>query len=170
VKTKAAVHRDGDWHRSVYVWIVTPGDRILLQKRGETKKTWPGWWDVSSAGHLSAGESAVDAAIREVREELGIELRADELRYLATTRDRGVFDGGSWIENEIHEVYAVRRALDAAALRLEPDEVVEVALVDLPELDRADVVPHAAEIEALRRWLGRERPGQDGNASTPVTV
>ena len=58
-KLKSEVHRDGDWHRSSHVWLLSPEGRLLLQRRSEAKVTWPGLWDVSAAGHISAGESAV---------------------------------------------------------------------------------------------------------------
>ena len=80
------VHRDGDWHVSAHVWIVTPDGRVLLQRRAEGKESHPGLWDVSVAGHLAAGERAVEAAIRECREEIGLSLSADELCYLGSVR------------------------------------------------------------------------------------
>jgi 8-oxo-dGTP diphosphatase len=107
------------------------------------------------AGHLSAGESAAAAAVRETLEELGLELAADELVPLAKTREQSVFDDGRWIENEIHEVYAVRREIDPRALWPDPAEVLEVMLAEPEDLDRADLVPHVLEIEALRRFLNR---------------
>ena len=81
------VHRDGDWHVSVHLWIVTPDHRVLLQRRAAGKENHPGLWDVSVAGHLAAGERATDAAMRECREEIGLTIGADELRYLRSTRE-----------------------------------------------------------------------------------
>ncbi len=72
VKDRDAVHRDGDWHRSIHIWIVRPTERaLLIQRRAPDKDTWPGYWDASVGGHLSAGESYEDA-YREIEEELGI--------------------------------------------------------------------------------------------------
>lgn len=72
VKDRADVHRDGDWHRSIHIWIVRPSETALLvQQRAPGKDTWPGYWDASVGGHLSAGESYEDA-YREVEEELGV--------------------------------------------------------------------------------------------------
>lgn len=79
VKDRADVHRDGDWHRSVHIWIVRPSDTaLLIQERAADKDTWPGYWDASVGGHLSAGESYEDA-FREVEEELGIQTELDRL-------------------------------------------------------------------------------------------
>ncbi len=79
VKDRADVHRDGDWHRSVHVWLLRPAERaVLIQQRAPDKDTWPGYWDASVGGHLSAGERYEDA-YREVEEELGVTLEPDRL-------------------------------------------------------------------------------------------
>jgi isopentenyl-diphosphate delta-isomerase type 1 len=146
-KPKPDVHRDGDWHRSVHVWIIASDGHILVQRRALTKENNPGLWDVSSAGHIEAGESATHAAIREVNEELGIDLNADELRHAATLWEPCVLNGGTYIDNEIHEIFVVRR--DAVDLRLQEDEVDEVRWVTLEEMRRLQLVPHAEEYALL---------------------
>jgi isopentenyldiphosphate isomerase len=145
-KAKREIHRDGDWHRAAHVWIMKSDGRVLLQKRATAKENWPGWWDVSAAGHCSAGESAVDTALREVSEELGLALDARELTHVATLRDSVVLNGGAYIDNEIHEVFLVRRDVDLRSLTLQPGEVDDVALVAVGELlSRTDLVPHRSE-------------------------
>lgn len=58
------VHRDGDYHRAVHIWIYIESTReLLLQQRGHPKDAMCGNWDISSAGHVSAGESSIDAAM-----------------------------------------------------------------------------------------------------------
>jgi 8-oxo-dGTP diphosphatase len=146
IKPKDAVHRDGDWHRAAHVWIVTPDGRVLLQKRAAAKENWPGWWDVSAAGHCSAGESAVETAVRETAEELGLVLASDELQHVGTFRDPVVLRGGAYLDNEIHEVFLVRCDVELDALTLQKEEVEAVALVTPGELLlRRDLVPHAGE-------------------------
>lgn len=57
------VHKDGDYHRSVHVWIFAEKTQeLLLQLRAECKDSWPGYWDISSAGHISAGDSSLVSA------------------------------------------------------------------------------------------------------------
>ncbi len=70
-KGRAAVHRDGDWHRCVHLWVLS-GDAVLLQRRAMTKGSWPGMLDATAAGHVGAGESVEDGGAREIREELGV--------------------------------------------------------------------------------------------------
>ena len=151
VKSKPDVHRDGDLHRSVHVWIVTPRG-VLIQRRSLRKENHPGLWDVSVAGHLSAGEDAVTAAIREAEEEIGLLLAPGELQHIGTIAERCVLNGGRYIDNEIHEIFLVRRDVDLRELRLQDGEVDEVAIVTLEELlARTDVVPHPEEYELLRQ-------------------
>lgn len=155
VKSKPEVHRDGDWHRAVHVWILTPDDRILVQRRALVKENNPGLWDVSCAGHISAGESVIDAAIREAHEELGIELDAGELKHVASIPASCVLNGGTYIDNEIHEIFVVRRAIDVAKLRLQQEEVDDAKLVTYDELRALERVPHGREYELLRDLIGR---------------
>lgn len=153
-KPKSAVHRDGDWHLAAHVWIVTPGGRLLLQRRALAKESWPGMWDISVAGHVSAGERPVEAVLREAREELGLTLSADELTHLGRLRYQAVVNGGAYIENEYHEVYLARREVDVAALTLDPAEVAEVRLVRPEEVAGYEVVPHPEEYRLLFGVLG----------------
>jgi len=155
VKPKRDVHRDGDWHLAAHVWIATPDQRVLLQRRSATKENWPDFWDISVAGHVSAGERALDAGIREAFEELGLVLAPHELRHLGTLRWQAVLNDGAYLENELHEVYLVRREVDLDALVLDPEEVAAVALVAPHEIERYGVVPHEEEYALLRAALRR---------------
>ncbi|HEY6139628.1 MAG TPA: NUDIX domain-containing protein [Thermoanaerobaculia bacterium] len=142
-KTKAEVHRDGDWHRAAHVWIVASDGRFLLQRRSLRKENYPGLWDVSAAGHLSAGETSRETAVRETFEELGLRIDARELQFIATLRESCALNGGTYIDNEIHDVFVVRRDVDLASLVLQDGEVDAVELVS--ELPRNGMVPHPAE-------------------------
>lgn len=73
-KTRRLIHREGDWHRSVQIWIVQKSNgavRVLLQRRSKYKDTHPDMLDVSCAGHIDSGEDVVESALRELQEELG---------------------------------------------------------------------------------------------------
>ena len=68
VKERSAVHRDGDWHGTAHIWLVRRREgriELLLQKRSRTKESFPGCYDTSCAGHLSAGDTFLEAALRD---------------------------------------------------------------------------------------------------------
>src|SRR5215207_7987071 len=52
VKSRADVHRDGDWHRAIHVWVAGVDDRgapfLTLQRRSPDKDTWPGRFDATA--------------------------------------------------------------------------------------------------------------------------
>ena len=79
IKLRAEVHRDGDWHKSVHRWIINNNGDILLQRRCATKDSNPNMLDISSTGHLSAGEYSLTGAIRELKEELNLDVNKEEL-------------------------------------------------------------------------------------------
>lgn len=78
IKEKGKAHEEGDFHRTAHVWIINDKNELLLQKRSANKKSHPNCWDISGAGHIKAGESVIDGAIRELKEELGVE----EVKYV----------------------------------------------------------------------------------------
>src|SRR4051794_2243335 len=153
-KPKADIHRDGDWHVAAHVWIVTPDGRVLLQKRSTEKENWPGYWDVSAAGHLSAGETPAEAAVRETFEELGLRITPEELRRIGVIREECVLRDGAYIDKEVHEIFIVERDVDPSALTLQPGEVEDVQLVELDQLANVTpLVPHEIEYHLLREAI-----------------
>ena len=59
-------------HRVAHVLVFNRSGELLLQKRSENKDIQPGKWDTSVGGHLDPGEDYKQAAIREMREEVGL--------------------------------------------------------------------------------------------------
>lgn len=75
-------HLHGIRHRTSHVWLARKRNNkveILLQMRSSNKDSYPGCYDISSAGHIPAGCGYVESAIRELKEELGIDAEGDEL-------------------------------------------------------------------------------------------
>ena len=70
--SKEKAHKSGLFHRVVHVWILNDKNQILVQRRSKAKDFYPNVWDVSFAGHIHAGESSLDAALREGKEELAM--------------------------------------------------------------------------------------------------
>jgi isopentenyldiphosphate isomerase len=68
------VHHLGLLHRAVHVLVYNRAGRVFLQKRSARKDRHPGVWDSSVSGHVDSGETYDQTAVREVREEIGLEL------------------------------------------------------------------------------------------------
>src|SRR5262249_2148180 len=75
-RTRAEVHRLGLMHRAVHVLVFNSRGQVLLEKRSMSKVRQPGLWDSSASGHLDRGEAYDACAVRELREEIGLELSA----------------------------------------------------------------------------------------------
>ena len=73
---RSEVHRRKLHHRAVHVLVFNARGELFLQKRSMKKDCYPGAWDSSASGHLDRGEDYDVCAVREVREELGVQLPA----------------------------------------------------------------------------------------------
>jgi len=66
------IHSIGLWHRGVHVLVFDSRGRMILQMRSAEKDKFPNRYDLSVSEHLAEGETYNSAAIRGLREELGI--------------------------------------------------------------------------------------------------
>ena len=111
---RETAHREGIRHRTSHVWILRKKDgktQVLLQKRSKNKDSYPGCYDISSAGHIPAGESFVGSALRELREELGVHASAEELIYCGRRRFEycETFHGGNFFHKQGRNVYLLSK-------------------------------------------------------------
>ena len=139
IKERSLVHEDGDIHGTVHIWIrrkTEKGYDVLLQKRSMEKDSFPGCYDISSAGHISAGDEPLESAIRELSEELGIHATKDDLKYVGTHEGimYGNFYGRNFKNHEISSVYIYEEPVDIDKLKLQTDEVEDVMWIDFDEL------------------------------------
>lgn len=132
IKAREEVHRDGDWHKTVHIWIVNDKDEVLLQKRSPNKDSYPNMWDISSAGHLTAGDDSLAGAIREIKEELGIEVKPSQFKLIGTRKTADRYTA-SFINNEFSDIYLLRLSLNVKKLHLQKEEVSEVKYIPIDE-------------------------------------
>ena len=79
--TRREVHARGWLHRAVHVLVFDAAGRVFLQKRSMKKDLCAGLWDSSCSGHLDAGEDYDAAAVRELAEEIGINVSQPPKRW-----------------------------------------------------------------------------------------
>jgi isopentenyldiphosphate isomerase len=135
VVPKSEAHRLGLWHRCFHCWICgydPGGSYLLLQRRAATKDTWPGYLDVTAAGHLAAGEGTLDG-LREVEEELGLRIEPERLVPLGARRVEQEIPVG--YDRELHEVFLVFDATPPGDLSLQKEEVEAVFRLDLDDVE-----------------------------------
>lgn len=75
---RAEVHRTGRLHRAVHMLVSNSRGEVFLQKRAASKDVNPNCWDSSAAGHIDSGEHYLEAAVRELEEELGVVCEAKD--------------------------------------------------------------------------------------------
>lgn len=131
-------HLNGVWHRTSHVWLVREKDgavQILLQKRALDKDSFPGCYDISSAGHIPAGVDFKESALRELKEELGIDATEDELIHCG---DRIIvwddnFHGKPYHDRQYTKVFLMWNDMDESDFSLQAEEVDSVLWMDFEE-------------------------------------
>jgi isopentenyldiphosphate isomerase len=122
-RPRSEVHALGLLHRAVHVWIFcAETGEVVLQRRAACKDSWPDRWDISSAGHVSAGDESLDSAVRELEEELGVVFPRSRFAFLFTHLERldSVQKGKPFLNHEFNDVYLVTvSAEERAALPAE---------------------------------------------------
>ena len=139
LKEREKVHEDGDLHGAVHMWLYRVNEdkkiEVLLQKRSDNKDSYPGLFDISSAGHLDPGEEFLMGGLRELREELGICVPKEDLEYVKQIHFEGIdyFYGKKFHNREIVNVYLleVKKEQDFV---LQSEEVSEVLWMDCEEV------------------------------------
>lgn len=124
------VHAEGLWHRAAHVWVYDPEGRVYVQRRSPLKDLNPDRWDVSVGEHLQPGEDYYAAALRGVREELGLE--AAELMPVGGPRPVRVDRPELGIHDcEYQQVFTLETSSSPLPA---PDEVTAIRLVAPEEL------------------------------------
>lgn len=135
-RERGLVHRMGTWHATSHVWIYRKradgGCDVLFQKRSKDKDSFPGRFDISSAGHIPAGCDYKESALRELFEELGLAARDEELRFTEYVKMEVAheFYGELCMDREMSAVYLLERDPAPGALRLQESEVEKVVFMD----------------------------------------
>lgn len=118
VKTGQTMRRGGPFpqggcHLVVHVCLFNQAGEMLIQQRQASKEGWPGKWDVTVGGSALTGETSSEAAGRELKEELGIELDLPMMRPHLTVNFPHGYD----------DIYLVEKPIGLTELTLQAEEV-----------------------------------------------
>ena len=112
--------------------MFTKNGEVLLSKRSAKKDICPLMWDVSVAGHIDAGETAKQAAVRETKEEIGLELTESDLTKIGVFECFQSYDNGI-IDNEFHNTFIAELKVLLSDLSPQDEEVEALKLVALDQ-------------------------------------
>ena len=168
--TRSQAHADGVRHRTAHIWVLREnGDKteVLLQKRALNKDSFPGRYDTSSAGHIQAGDEPLESAIRELSEELGLQVVPEDLHFAGTfpIQYEKEFHGKPFKDNEIAFVYVYDEEVGIDNITIQEEELDGVEWFELEEVYRACQPPRDEKfcvpmggLEIVRRYVKeRER-------------
>ena len=146
---RSVVHERELLHGSVLIWIYNRRGDVLLQLRAKDKKVFAAVWDVSVAGHISAGETPRQAAVREIQEEVGLKINEADLKQIGL-----LSDVTPWLGNKRHPemdwLYILSVELDASQLNIQQEELSAVKLESINDIESARRRPGSDKVFADR--------------------
>ncbi|MGE5042002.1 MAG: NUDIX hydrolase [Candidatus Levyibacteriota bacterium] len=123
------VHEKGLFHRTTGIWVLNSNKEILCQRRSLKKDIEPGKMEAFFGGHVDAGQSYEDNAVREVAEELGIQVPKKDLKFI------GVFKSDKPTHREFQGEFALKLT-KIEVFTPEADEITSLEWHSLEELKK----------------------------------
>ncbi|ALJ03673.1 hydrolase [Pseudalgibacter alginicilyticus] len=132
---KSIIHQKGYYHNTAHVWFYTKNGSVLLSQRSAKKTICPLMWDVSVAGHIDAGETVKQAAIRETKEEIGLTISENHLKKIGVFECFQNYDNGI-MDNEFHNTFIAELKVPISELIIQEEEVEALKLISLFEFEK----------------------------------
>lgn len=132
---KSIIHQKGYYHHTTHVWLYNKSGEILLSQRSAKKIICPLMWDVSVAGHIDAGETPQQAAVREAKEEIGITILESSLQLIGIFESFRSYKNGIH-DNEFHNTFIAEITVPISKLIRQEEEVEALKFVSLAEFKK----------------------------------
>lgn len=116
---------EGFYRLSVHIWIMNDDGELLLQQRLSSAHKFPNMW-TNTGGAVQAGETSIEGAIRELKEELGIEIKKEELEFIASYKR----------PRDYADVWLLIKNIDINDITIAEDEVQDVKWVTIKEFEK----------------------------------
>lgn len=127
------LHRNGKWHKVVGIIIYDSNNNILMQQRALNEKSDAGKWDITAAGHIDTGENSIHAILRELNEEVGIQLSEKDIDFFLFYKKE--------VHNErvnkkhLEDIYIAKiDNIDISKLKIQKEEVNQIKLFSINEI------------------------------------
>lgn len=129
VEERWVAYNKGLWRRTVSCWIMNENGDVLLQKRAAKKLINPNKW-AKTGGQVDSGETVEEAILREVKEELGIEIPKEQIKVVDIHKSSDKNKRFAY-----NFIFVVNHKIDDYILQKE--EVTEVKYVTIEEIELA---------------------------------
>ena len=120
------VHQEGIWHKTSHVWLYDDEGYVYFQVRADADKLY-----TSASGHVLGNETPKDAAARETREELGIDIRKDNLELIEI--DQWKYDTETKHDHAFAHIFLYRIKAGFNEFDVDPNEVSGVVKIKAKE-------------------------------------
>jgi isopentenyldiphosphate isomerase len=119
VVPRAEAHARHLWHNVTAVWVINDQGNILCNQLGNTKDlSLRGRWSTTVGGHLAPGESLYTNVVREIKEELGVTITADDLTFVCSRQSPRY--------SHIQNVFIWKCNLPITAFTIDNDEITSL--------------------------------------------
>lgn len=106
LETRAKIHQNGLLHREIHIWFITPKAEIIFQHRAKDKDTYPDKLDATVGGHVELGMSYEETAVKECREETGVDIDSSKLVFIKKEKKESFDEVTGLANNAIRSQYA----------------------------------------------------------------
>ena len=132
-ENREVVHKEGLYHREVSIWIMNEKGELLLQKRAPTKKQSPNKWAITG-GHVTAGEEPLYVARKEIFEEIGLNVKEEEIEILFITKlEKKISD--EQYNNHFSYFYFIKTDKKLSEFTIQKEELSELKYISIQELE-----------------------------------
>jgi isopentenyl-diphosphate delta-isomerase len=131
---KDIIHQQGLWHREVAVWIFNSKGETLVQRRAASKKMDPNKLGLC-AGHVPSNEDSITAIIREISEEIGVQVTSGDIHFLVTEKKDRSFPNGL-INRIFNDVYYLIIDKKISEFTIQEEELSELIWIDFPQFKK----------------------------------
>ncbi len=105
LESRKVIHQKGLLHREIHIWFMTPNREIIFQHRAKDKDTYPDKLDATVGGHVDPGMTYDETAMKEGKEETGLELDPLKLKIVKKMRKQSFDEATGLTNNTIRTQY-----------------------------------------------------------------
>ena len=112
---------EGEYNVGVEVWIINSNNELLITQRSPLK-SHPLQWEVPG-GCVIAGETSKEGAVREIKEEIGLDIDIEQLHFITT----------SLYKYQFVDIYTIKLDISLADLSLQTEEISDARLISISD-------------------------------------